>query len=117
MKTSRVERLNSLIHEKLAGLMLRELNVESQAIVSITSVDTAPDLSQSKVYVSLYADSPARVDATFELLKKNAKHLRYLLAGEIELRKVPRLYFVLDDSIARSDRVTRLIEQTVKTDD
>jgi ribosome-binding factor A len=110
MKEGRVNRLNSLFREKIAQILLTDFNFPSDVIVSVTDVDTAPDLSQSRVSISVYAEEPEKADAAFESLIRAVKHIRYQLASEIEIRKIPRLYFVRDDSMAVSDRLTRLID-------
>lgn len=109
MKTDRVNRLNSLIHEQLGQILLHEMQFAPGVIVSIIDVDTAPDLSQSKIHTSIYAETPAAREYTFIQLRQSVKHLRYLLANTIEVRKIPKLYFELDESIAASERIYSLL--------
>jgi len=110
MKEGRVNRLNSLFREKIGHILLTEFNFDQGTIVSVTDVDTAPDLSQSRVSISVYAEDKERADVAFENLVKGVKHIRYLLASEVEIRKIPKLYLVRDDSMEVSDRITRLID-------
>lgn len=110
MKTERVNRLNSLIKDKLGDIIRRELEVSAHALISITDVDTAADLSQCRVSVSIFTTDPKEQQKVFHQLIKQVKHLRYELANAIEIRKTPRLVMVLDDSLEKSDRLTRLIE-------
>lgn len=111
MKTDRVRRLNALIQETLSEIIRRELDIAQHAMISITDVDTAPDLSQSRIAVSIFAGDPDREQEIFKALLKQVKYLRFRLANTIEIRKTPRLELVLDDSLEKSDRLTRLIQE------
>lgn len=110
MASRRILRVNELLREEIADLLRREVKDEllSTALVSITEVDTAPDLKAAKVYFSVYGDDEQvkEVDAH---LRRAANFLRRNLMGRLDLRYTPHLEFVFDKSLAEGDRIMRLM--------
>ncbi len=109
MKTERVTRLNSLIKEKLGQLIAKETTLGHHALISITKVDTAADLSQAKIFVSIFTPNEEDHQPVYNKLIKLAKPLRFGLAQTIEIRNTPRLIFVQDDSIGTEEKLLKLI--------
>ena len=72
------------------------------------------DLSYAKVYVSVLLDEPDEIKKVLQSLNRSAKVLRYQLAREVELRIVPELKFVYDESTAHGFRISDLIDSAVK---
>ena len=58
MPSRRIERINHLLRQEIADLLRREVKdaTLSQSLISITEVDTSPDLRNAKVYFSVYGD-------------------------------------------------------------
>ena len=102
-------RLNEQIREGLADLLRREMrDPRLSGIISITDVETAPDLTLSKVYVSIYG-SDEEITAAFRALRHAAGYLRRELGPRLRTRRLPTLEFHLDESIARGARVLELL--------
>ena len=81
-------------------------------LVSITAVDTAPDLRYAKVYVSMLDKSD--VKEVVKGLKSASGYLRRELGQALQLRYTPELTFVADDSIAEGAHILELIEKLDK---
>jgi ribosome-binding factor A len=77
-------------------------------MISITEVDTSPDLRLAKVYFSVYGDE-AEIAAALAHLNRASGFLHRNLKGRLDLRHTPHLEFVLDRSLARGDRIMRLM--------
>jgi ribosome-binding factor A len=71
-------------------------------------VDTAPDLTQARVWVSVYGPD-ADAEVTVGALTDAAGWLRHRLGERLHIRKVPRLEFRADESIAGGDTVLRIL--------
>ena len=107
----RIERLNGLFREELSDLIRRDLkDPRLGSIVSITAVETAPDLHHARVYVSVLGSSTEQRE-TMATLRRAAGFLRHELATRLRIRTVPELDFRFDESIARGDRILRLIRE------
>ena len=110
----RTDRLNSQLLEVLSSLLLFEVDDPRAKKAQLTAVQVAPDLSLARVfYVSLSPeeddDSQAEREALGEALTRLSGYLRRMLGERVELRKLPDLRFVYDESIARGRRMEKLL--------
>ncbi len=108
----RMSRVNHLIRAEIAELLRREVKDETlnTSLISITEVDTSPDLRNARVYYSVFGDED-EISAARAHLEHAAGFLRRELMDRLDLRQVPRLEFVLDRSLERGDRIMRLMHQ------
>ncbi len=74
---------------------------------SVTAVDVSPDMTQSRIYVSVYGSEDK--SATLSELNYHSGRFRYLLSKEVRLRNIPALEFVLDESIEHGDGMSQMI--------
>ncbi len=110
MANRRIDRINHLLRAEIAELLSREVkdSTLSTSLISITEVDTSPDLRNAKVYFSVYGDED-EIKAAGAHLQRAAGFLHHNLKERLDLRHTPHLEFVADRSIARGDRIMRLI--------
>jgi ribosome-binding factor A len=110
MPSRRIERINHLLRQEIAELLTREVKdaTLSSALISITDVETSPDLRQAKVYFSVYGDED-EIEAARQHLRRASGFLHHNLMERLDLRHTPHLEFVLDRSLARGDRIMRLM--------
>jgi len=103
-------RINEDIQRELSAL-LREIKDPrvNQGMISITAVDTSGDLSQAKVYLSVY-DLKSKKDF-LKGLKSASGHLRYELGRALSLRHTPQLQFELDESIERGANIASILNE------
>ena len=76
--------------------------------VTVTAVDTSPDLRHAHVYVSVLGDAVQR-DASLAGLTSSHGYLQSRVATELRLKHTPQLDFRFDDSIDRGLRIERLL--------
>ena len=110
MPSRRIERINHLLRQEIADLLTREVKDAAlqDAMISITEVETSADLRSAKVYFSVYGDEET-IDAARQHLKRASGFLHHNLKERLDLRHTPHLEFVLDQSLARGDRIMRLM--------
>jgi ribosome-binding factor A len=111
---SRSQRLGAQVLRTLSELLRFETKDPSLATVSLTAVDLSRDLGVAKVYYSLLNpdDDPQPVQ---EGLQRASGFLRGRLGKSLEIRHVPELRFVHDDSIAHAAEMNRLIDTANKS--
>jgi ribosome-binding factor A len=111
---SRSQRLGAQVLRTLSELLRFETKDPSLATVSLTAVDLSRDLGVAKVYYSLLNpdDDPQPVQ---EGLQRASGFLRGRLGKSLEIRHVPELRFVHDDSIAHGVEMNRLIDSATKS--
>ncbi len=78
--------------------------------VTVTGAKMGPDLKDITVYVSIHAEEAER-NRTLEGLRAAATFLQREVARSLKLRYTPHLRFVYDESVARGDRIERLLKE------
>ena len=112
MASNRIGRINEEIQRELATLIRTVKDPRVHGLVSITAVETTPDLRYSKIYVSVLDKSD--VKEVVKGLKSAAGYLRRELGRALNLRYTPELQFVEDDSIDQGAHILSLLrDETV----
>ena len=108
MASNRIGRINEEIQKELANLIrnLKDPRV-AETMISITHVETTPDLRYAKVYASFLQEDKA-ADA-MKGLKSASGYLRRELSAKLKLRYTPELVWALDDSITYGAKMLKLI--------
>jgi ribosome-binding factor A len=107
----RIERVNNLIRREISELIQRQVkDPRLNTFVTVTEVDTSPDLKYAKIFVSCISGKEEEQN-TLKVLNAAAGFLRTELARNLRLRRVPELSFHWDDSIEQGDRILRLLDQ------
>lgn len=112
MANNRIGRINEEIQRELSSLIRGLKDPRVHGLVSITAVDTTPDLRYAKIYVSVLDKSD--VNEVVKGLKSAGGYLRRELGRAVQLRYTPELTFVADDSIAEGAHILELIEKMDK---
>ena len=110
MASNRIGRINEEIQRELAEL-LRELKDPrvQKTMLSITRVETTPDLRYAKVYVSLLDKEYTK--ETLAGLKSSSGFLRRELGRSLQLRYTPELQWQADDSITHGAHILELLSK------
>ena len=108
MASNRINRINEEIQKELSSLLrtVKDPRVQD-TMISITHVETTPDLRFAKVYVSFLQEERAK-DA-LKGLKSAGGYLRRELGRALNLRHTPELTWALDDSITYGAKMLALI--------
>ena len=107
MASNRIGRINEEIQRELATLIRTVKDPRVHGLVSITAVETTPDLRFSKIYVSVLDKSD--VKEVGKGLKSAAGYLRRGLGSALKLRYTPELQFVEDDSIGQGAHILSML--------
>lgn len=113
MVSGRMRRVNEVVREVISGAIATELEDPRIGFVTVTSVDTSPDLRSARVYVSVLGDEEQR-DASLAGLRSSHGLLQSAIAAELRLKRTPTLSFHYDDSLARGARIARLLEENLE---
>ena len=104
-----MRRVNEAVREVVSVRIAEGLRDPRIGFVTVTSVDTSPDLRQARVYVSVLG-SPEERDATMAGLESAHGVLQQAVAQELRLKHTPTLQFVFDESIDRGMRISELLD-------
>lgn len=117
MSSNRINRINEEIQKELSALLrtVKDPRVQD-TMISITRVETTPDLRYTKVYVSFLQEE--RVKDAMAGLKSAAGYLRRQLGHNLQLRYSPEIVWSEDDSITYGAIMLKLINSLeVKNDE
>lgn len=117
MKSLRAERLSAEYQKAVYEVISMKLKYKTdriRGIVSITKADVSPDLKNAKIYVSVLGKDAQEADATFAAICEHAGFIRYELAHMMQMRTVPELHFLLDDTMEYGDKIDRIIKEIHK---
>lgn len=108
MAKNRIGRINEEIQKELSSLLrtLKDPRLQN-GLLTITHVDTTPDLRFSKIFVSAL-DKSQEADM-MKGLKSAAGYLRRELGIALKLRYTPELHFVADDSILQGAHILEML--------
>ena len=115
MAGARMRRVNEAVREVLSSQLAEGLKDPRIGFVTVTGVDTSPDLRYARVYVSILGDEEER-RATLDGLASSRGFLQARIAEELRMKRTPALSFRYDETVERADRMTRLIDEVAPED-
>ena len=104
-----MRRVNEAIREILGDAIATELKDPRIGFVTVTEVDTSPDLRAARVYVSVLG-SPEERESSLAGLRSSHGVLQKKIATGMRMKRTPTLTFEYDESAERGDRISRLLE-------
>jgi ribosome-binding factor A len=107
--SDRMRRVNEAMREVLSDALTQDLKDPRVGFVTVTAVETSPDLRHATVFVSVLGDDTVRAD-TIAGLQSAHGYLQRKVASELRLKHTPQLQFTEDDTARRADRIERLLE-------
>lgn len=113
MPSRRIERLAEVVKQEVSKVILYELKDPRISFVTVTKAEIAPDLKRATVYVSILGDEAAQ-RKTFQILEHARGFIQSSVGSRLQIRYTPILAFCLDDSIKKSQHISRLIDEAVK---
>jgi ribosome-binding factor A len=105
-----MRRINEVLREVVGATIATELSDPRIGFVTVTSVETSPDLRAAKVHVSVLGDEEQR-EATLEGLRSSHGVIQSRIAAETRMKRTPTLTFHYDDTIEKASRVSELLEE------
>jgi ribosome-binding factor A len=105
----RMRRVNEAVREVVSARIAEGLRDPRIGFVTVTAVETSPDLRHARVYVSVLGSGEERA-ATLAGLESAHGVIQKAVAGELRMKRTPTLQFVFDESIDRGMRITELLD-------
>jgi ribosome-binding factor A len=110
MPGSRMRRVNEAVREVLSGHITEDLKDPRIGFVTVTGVETSPDLRRARVYVSVLGSENERKEALAGL-RNSAGFLQSKVGEELRMKRTPTLEFHYDESIDRGMRISELLDE------
>jgi len=104
-----MRRINEVLREVVGATIASELNDPRIGFVTVTSVETSPDLRTAKVFVSVLGSDEER-EATLAGLRSSHGVIQARIAAETRMKRTPTLTFHYDKTVEQGVRISRLLE-------
>lgn len=101
------ERINSNLQKEISYIIANEVKNPNIKFVTITACDVTSDLSYARIYFTTLGD----VKETLKGLKSAKGYIRKTLADRIELRHIPQLEFIYDESIEYGKKIEEKLKE------
>jgi ribosome-binding factor A len=108
MAGARMRRVNEAVREVISSHISGDLKDPRIGFITVTGVETSPDLRSARVFVSVLGDEAER-DAALAGLQSSAGFLQAQVGVELRMKRTPTLEFHYDDSIDRGMRISELL--------
>ena len=111
MNSYRVQRVGKEVKRGLSEIFQQNREEFGGYLLTVTEVRLPRDLRSAKVWVSVYGQVDQRREAINLLCNRSGK-IRSLLAGKINLRRMPEIRFLLDETLDTAERIDRLLNDS-----
>ena len=109
MANHRLLRVGELLKREIGEALRRAMPVADMGVVSVNEVEVAGDLKSARVFISILGSSEQQRTGVRQLEAVRAR-VQDVVAKSVVLKYTPRLQFVLDDSIARGNRLLQIMD-------
>ncbi|HJQ76255.1 MAG TPA: 30S ribosome-binding factor RbfA [Acidimicrobiia bacterium] len=106
--SDRMLRVNSILREVLAE-EIEKMSDSRLELVSVTAVDTAPNLRTALVYVDVLGREAG--EGALEALRGAAKRLQSVIGREVRMKYTPALEFAIDPGIIGGERIDQILRE------
>jgi ribosome-binding factor A len=107
-----MRRINEVLREVIGAAIATDLGDPRIGFVTVTSVDTSPDLRAAKVYVSVLGDESER-EAALAGLRSSHGPIQAKIAAETRMKRTPTLSFRYDPTIEQGMRISKLLDDEI----
>lgn len=111
METNRQKKIAGVIQQDIAEILQNAMRESGQGvIITVTKVHITPDLSDAKIYISIFpTDNRDRIVMETQ---EHSNAIKYQLAKRTrhQLRRVPELHFFVDDSLDYIDKIDKALK-------
>lgn len=103
-------RVQDLLKEEVALIIQREVSDPGMGFITVLGAKMSEDLKDAKVYLSIYGDEVQKA-ATLAALKRSKNYIKLLLGKRIQLRYMPELHFIIDDTYEKAARIEEILKK------
>lgn len=109
----KMERVNSELAKQITKIIGEDIKDPRlhNAIVGVTKLYTTPDLKYAKVYLSIYAENEEARQEAYYTICRSRSFIRNMLKDTVQIRLLPELNFLIDDSVDYSIKIDNILNQ------
>jgi len=108
----RIEKVNAFIKKELGSIILKEVDIFPDILLTITRVESSSNLIEAKVYLSILPEE--KTEEVINLLKRKIYFIQQMLNKKLQIRPVPKIIFVKESRTAEASRIEELLREIDK---
>lgn len=112
MESTRQQKISRLVQKEMADLLQKERSFyQNRGMLTVTRVNVSNDISYARIYISIFGVQ--NKSDVIQLLTDNQKEIRFRIGQRLrnQLRIIPELSFVLDDTLDYIENIDNLLKQ------
>lgn len=111
----KIDRINSELQKRITKIISCDIKDPriNGSIVGVTRVDTTPDLKFAKVFLSIISKSDEDKKEVFDTVVRSRVFIRNMLKNEMQIRLIPELTFVIDNSCEYGIKIDKILSEIV----
>lgn len=115
----KMERVNSELARQITKIIAEDVKDPRlhNAIIGVTKLYTTPDLKYAKLYLSIYASSEEERQEAYYTVCRSKTFIRNMLKDSVQIRLLPELNFIIDDSVDYSIKIDEILNKIKKQDE
>lgn len=107
----RIEKVEILLKEVIAELVLRDVSFAEGTFVTVTRVEVSEDLYYARILISVLGANEEVEKNALSLLVRHVGEIQHSLNRKLRMRPVPRITFAIDDAEKRRERVEKILSE------
>jgi ribosome-binding factor A len=104
----RIEKINKLVKRHIGEILIRDLDIKPGIFVTVSKVDTTPDLRYTRISLSIFPEKEANY--VLETLRKEAYQIQGKLNKRLVMKPLPRVEFFNDLTESKADEVEKILK-------
>jgi len=105
----RIRQVNQLIKKELGQIILREGGFSNNILVTLTRVETTPNLIDARVYISVLPENQSQ--SILKILNRRIFRLQQLLNRRLRMRPIPKIAFIEETGTIQAGKIEQLLQE------
>jgi len=110
--SKRIQRVNQLIKKELSQLLLREVEFPTDTLVTVTRVETSPDLREGRIFISILPE--AKTARIIDFLNRKIYFLQQKINKKLKMKPLPKLKFFEERKTKEAGKIEEILEELKK---
>lgn len=110
--SNRIPRLNEVLKRELCQIFLKEIEFPDNVLVTITRVETLPNLSEAEVYISAMPESKRK--RVLQILNSQIYKIQQIVNHKLRIRRTPKIRFCEEEEVYQAAKIEEILEKIKK---
>ena len=114
---NKIAKINSEMAKQISYILNYDIkDPRINGIITVVKVSTTSDLKQAKVFLSVFSNNDTKPSDVVKIIQKASGYIRSELKSKLDIRNIPELIFILDDSIEYGMKIEKIIKDIHKNE-